>query len=466
MRSVLLLALAALTGCAPHYTRPDAPIADAFPGAEVAAGAQAESSGWRDSFPDPTLQDLIERALSHNRGFQATGLAIEQARAQLRLASSALGPSVSLGASHTDTRTPASVSPFGQSFRVTRFGVGPEASWELDLFGRLRHQRRAAVEQVAAAEEDWRAARLALIAQVADTAVQEQALAEQARLARETLDNRAEVVELMQMQLDAGLLTDLELRQAEALVASAQVSLARLDRAAALAHNALVLLVGEPVAPLPASGESVEGLVETTLPAGLPSSLLTQRPDIRAAEHRLIAAHANIGAARAAFFPQISLTGSLNTASASLLGLFQPETLAWSFVAPTITQPIFAWGSKRASLRAAEIARERAVADYEAAIQAAFREVADVLVSWPTVDAEVDAQQVLLDTQADRLRLAEARYDAGVSDYIDVLDAERERFSAELALVSIHMTEAQLGISWFRVIGGGTESTAPLTPEP
>ncbi|NVB40996.1 efflux transporter outer membrane subunit [Pseudenhygromyxa sp. WMMC2535] len=469
-----LLISTALSGClAPVYERPEAPVSDGFPSLERREGedpsslptAAAEGEAlpdWRAVFTDPTLQELIDRALENNRQLRSTALSVEQARVQLRLARSAFGPSFTLEASYSNTHVPASTSPFGESYTVNRFDIGPAVSWQLDLFGRIRYQRNAAIEQTVAAAEDWRAARIALIADVAGTALQERVYAERRKLAQEALDARIEAAEIVSAKVDAGLSTELELRQVEALVVTAEVSLAQLERATAQTHNALVMLVGEPVEPLAPSGPDLEAMVMSTVPAGMPSDLLNNRPDIRAAEHRLIATHADIGAARAAFFPQISLSGSMSTASSALLGLFQPGTLAWSFVAPNIVQPLFNWGGKRADLQAAKISQEAAVASYEAAIQSAFREVADVLVSWPTVEDELVSQEALLEVQSARVSLANQRFDAGVSDYLEVLDAERERFAAEQSLMDVRLSKALLAVSLFEVVGGGVESTAPM----
>ncbi len=465
MRSHILL-LALLSGClAPKYVRPDAPVDAAFPGADAVdtdLEPTAAVRDWRSAFPDPLLQDLVERALANNRDLRATALTVEEARTRLRLASAALGPAIQLEGSFSTNHTPASVSPFGEAFDVNQFRVGPTVSWEIDLFGRLRYQRQSAAQATRASAEDWRAARLALIADVVSAALQERVLVEQRDLAQATLEGRRKAADLVTQRLDAGVATELDRQEADALVASAEANLAVLQRGAAQAHNALVLLVGEPVEPLPPSGPDLSGMVQTTVPPGLPSDLLEDRPDIRAAELRLQATHADIGAAKAAFFPRISLTGGPNTASSALTGLFQPGTLAWQFVAPTIVQPLVGWGQKFANLSGSKIAREKAIARYEGTIQSAFREVADVLVAWPTFTREVDARDRLAQTQATRLELATQRYEAGVADYLSVLDAERSRFSAEQSLMQARLDQALLAVSLFRVVGGGLEGEAEL----
>ena len=457
MRRTSLFALL-LTGClTPRYVRPETPVDAAWPEAAAAPAEDESAAGWRAAFPDPALQGLVERALVNNRDLQRTALAVEQARVQLRLSDAALAPGASLEGSFSTTHVPASVSPFGEAYEVNQFGVGPQVSWELDLFGRLRSQRRGAAERLVAAAEDWRAARLTLIADVGQAALQERVLARQLQLAEEALVLRREAAELVRVQVDAGLVSELDLKTAESLVAAAEVSRAQLERSTAQGHNALVLLVGESVDRLPAADDALEDAIALTIPAGLPSDLLTRRPDIRAAEHRLVAAHADIGAARAAMFPSISLTGGINTASSSLLGLFDAGTLAWSVTAPSLTAPIFQFGARRATVRASLVAREGAVAGYEASIQSAFREVADVLVARRTTESEVVAQQRVVDAQRARVELASARYRGGSSAYLEVLDAERERFAAEQSLWSARLARVQLGVTWFKVLGGGAE---------
>lgn len=462
MRSLLPLLL--LTGClAPKMELPEAPVAQAWPTEAVPDGTDVPD--WQTLLPDPELRDVVGRALASNRDLRQTALAIESARARLRLASSALGPAVDLSATYSSAHTAESVSPLGRGYTIQQFSVGPAVSWEVDLFGKLRNTRRSAAEQTLAAAEDWRAARLALVAQVTRTALQERVQREQLALAEEALEARRQALDLVGTRVDAGLSTDLERRQAEVLVASAQVSVAQLQRAAAQTHNALVELVGEPVEPLSPTGPELTGLIGPAAPAGLPSDLLTRRPDVRAAERRLAAAHADIGAARAAFFPQIRLTAGLNTASPDLLGLFAPNTLAWNYALPSLTQPLFRWGQNRADLAASKVDRERMVASYEGAIQTAFREVADVLVAYPTLRAEREAQEDVTEAQTDRVQLATQRYEAGVADYLEVLDAERDRFAALQSLMDVRLQEALLAVDLFQVVGGGAEGLVPLPEE-
>lgn len=459
MRRLPWLALMLSACMAPKYTRPEPAIAEAWP-VEVTAPAQEDADGgWRETFSDPQLQALIDTALENNQDLRATALAVEQARVQLRLASSALGPTLGAEGGFSTSRVPAAVSPFGEAYSINQWRVGPTATWELDVFGRLRNERRSAAEATRAAAEDWRTARLALISEVATTALQERTLAEQLRLAEEALALRQEAAELVRVQVDAGLTSDLDRRQAEALVATARASRARLQRARDQSHNALVLLVGQPVEPLGPTSR-LSGMVLTRVPAGVPSELLQRRPDIRAAEHRLIAAHADIGAARAAFFPSISLTGGVNVASSSLTSLFDAGTLAWSASAPSVTAPIFGFGANRARLRGSQVGREQAVAVYQGTLQAAFREVADVLVAWDTYDEQVQAQEAVAEAQRARVDLAMSRYESGTSSYLEVLDAERDRFSAEQTLMDVRLERAALAVTWFRVSGGGIEGQA------
>lgn len=472
MRKSLTCFVLLLAGCnyAPKYVRPEAPVPEAFPADEAQAAedqraqegpaTQGPLTHWQSTFTDAELQRIIETALANNRSLRATALAIEQARQQLRLATSALAPDINLQGQYSFTSVPASVSPFGQSYEVKQYSVGPTISWELDLFGRLRNQRNSAEEMALAAAEDWRAARLALIASVAELALTERVLAQQEALALDALKTRQEAADLIRTRVDAGLSSELELHQAEALVASAEVALSQRTRSRRQTHNALVELSGAAVDSLDA--ETVDEAVALSLPVGLPSDLLAQRPDIRAAERRLVASHADIGAAKAAMFPSISLTGGANLASSSLTGLFDKDTLAWNYVAPSINVPIFRFGELRAQVEASKVAREAAVARYEGAIQAAFREVADVLVAWPTIQTQLEAQRRALEAQQARVRLANQQWEAGAEGYLQVLDAERERFTAELSMLDVQLLQVMLRVDLFRVVGGGLESTAPL----
>ena len=457
---VLLLGL--LSGCAslaPEYQRPEAPVPASYPGGQAGAvaGIRAVDIGWREFFQDPRLQALIETALEHNRDLRSAVLNIEAARAAYNIQSAERLPSLDAQGSFSRGRTPATLSPTGQDRTTSQYQVGLGiAAFELDFFGRVSSLSEAALAEFLATEEAARAAQISLVAEVGRAYLAERAFAEQLELARQTLAAREDSLRLVRQRFEAGAASALELWQAETLVESARVSVAALERQQAQAGNALALLVGAPLAqlelpaPLPLSQLSVL----TDIPPGLPSELLVQRPDIRAAEQRLISANANIGAARAAFFPRITLTGTVGTASTELSDLFGSGSGLWSFM-PQITVPIFNSGRNRAALALAEVRRHQAVVDYERTIQQAFREVADALVARASLERQLAAQERLLAAQRERLRLAQQRYESGVADYLEVLDAQRELFAAEQALVETRQLRLQNAIDFYRAAGGG-----------
>lgn len=455
-----LLLAGLLSGCAtmaPEYQRPQSPAADAYPGASVQQpGQRAVDIGWREFFQDARLQGLIDSALAHNRDLRAAVLNIEAARAAYNIQSAERLPSLDAQGSFTRGRTPAAVSPIGAG-TSSRYQVGLGiAAFELDFFGRVRSLSEAALAEYLATEEAARAAQISLVAEVGRAYLAERAYSEQLSLARQTLEARENSRQLVQQRFDAGADSALELRQAETLVESARVSLAGLQRQQAQALNALTVLVGAPLQqlqlpePLALSQQSLV----IDIPPGLPSELLTQRPDIRAAEQRLISANANIGAARAAFFPRISLTGTIGTASTELSELFGSGTGLWSFM-PQISLPIFNSGRNRANLALAEVRKNQAVANYERTVQQAFREVADALVARDSLEEQLAAQARLLEAQSARLALAEQRYQSGVANYLEVLDAQRELFDAEQAMVQTRQLRLQNAIDFYRAAGGG-----------
>jgi len=465
-RTLPLLAVAVLSACSfmPAYERPDAPIATAYPVVAAPTSGQAApitaDSGWREFFQDARLQALIESALQHNRDLRTAALRIEEARAQYNVVAADLLPNVGAAASGSRARTAAAVSPTGTSVISTGYQVGLSlAAFELDFFGRVRSLNEAALSQYLATEEARRAAHISLVAEVAKAYLTERALAEQEELARRTLASRESAFKLAQQRFDVGASSALDLRQNEILVQSARASLATLVRQRGQAMNALTLLVGRPLGDMPQGGPlSSQGIV-AELPAGLPSDLLTRRPDLRASEQRLKASNANIGAARAAFFPRISLTAGIGSASNELSGLFEAGTRTWSFV-PQLVLPIFDAGRNRANLTIAEVRNNIAVADYEKAIQIAFREVADALVARGAIDEQIDAQARVLDAQRERLKLSELRYQNGVASSLEVLDAQRELFSAEQALVQARLLRLTNAVDLYRALGGGLNETS------
>lgn len=454
-----LLLGALWSGCtlAPKHVRPEAPVPEAWPAMASSQGPAATEIGWRTFFTDPQLQGFIGAALEHNRDLRAAALRIEEARAMHRIRVSEMLPGVQANVGASVSHTPAQASPFGQAFTIQTYQVGVSLpAFEIDLFGRLRSLEGAALARYLATEQAYRSVQISLVAEVASAWLAEQAAIEQLALAEQALAARRQAHDLAQQRYDSGVSDELELRQSETLVASAEVSVAALTRQRAQAHNALTLLVGTERTGLPQASPLQDQQILADLPAGLPSEVLAQRPDLQAAEQELRAANADIGAARAAFFPRISLTASAGTASRDLLGLFSAGTGIWSF-APQLTEPIFAWGRNRANLEVARVRKELSVVAYERAIQAAFREVADALVARETFDAQIAAQQRLRDAQAVRLQLAQQRYDNGIASFLEVLDAQRALFDAEQALVAARQLRLANAVDLYRALGGGID---------
>jgi multidrug efflux system outer membrane protein len=466
--TLTVLAASVLSACsmAPKYTRPDAPVAAdyATPSAVAANQLRASETGWRSFFPDARLQSLITLALVNNRDLRVAALRIEEARAQYNIQSADLLPNLAGVATGNRGRTPAGVSPTGTSVVTSNYQVGLSlASFELDFFGRVRSLNDAALAQYLATEEAQRAAHISLVAEVAKAYLAERAYAEQLALAQNTFESRSKAYGLAKQRFEVGASSALDLRQNEALLQSARVAQLTLSRQRAQAFNALTVLVGQPLTDdlPPAQPLSAQNIV-TDIPAGLPSDLLTQRPDIRSAEQSLLSENANIGAARAAFFPRISLTAGVGTASNSLSGLFESGTRAWSF-APQLVLPIFEGGRNIANLNLSEVRKNIAVANYEKSIQVAFREVADALVARSLLDEQIEAQRLVQDAQAERLKLADQRFENGISSSLDVLDAQRELFAAEQDLVQARLLRLTNAVDLYRSLGGGlleTTSTA------
>lgn len=453
-----LLSVGVISGCSltPQYTRPETPVATAYPADPSGNGAHSAAEiSWREFFPDRHLQALIKVALDNNRDLRTAALRIEEARALYNIQSADLLPNLNAGFSGNRLRTPASLSLTGKEVISNSYQVGLSlASFELDFLGRVRSLNDAALSLYLASNEARQAAQISLIAEVAKAALAERAFAEQQDLARKSLDGREAAYKLAKQRFDVGASSALDLRLNETLVLAARVALVTLTRQRAQAMNGLTLMTGKPLSDFePVQALSAQNIV-AELPAGLPSDLLTRRPDIRAVEQRLKAANANIGAARAAFFPRISLTAGIGTASNDLSGLFDSGSGTWSF-SPQLLLPIFDAGRNRGNLTLAEVRKNLAIADYEKTIQIAFREVADALVARASLDQQIDAQRAVQEAQADRLRLADLRYQNGVSSFIDVLDAQRELFAAEQSLVQARLLRLTNAIDLYRSLGGG-----------
>jgi multidrug efflux system outer membrane protein len=458
-------ALLFLAGCAtmaPKYSRPAAPVPAAWPtGAAYKANAAkpgdpvAAEVPWREFFVAPQLQKVIELALANNRDLRVATLNIEKARATYRIQRAELFPQIDGTAAGSVQRLPADLSGVGHARVAEQYSVGLGVSaYELDLFGRVRSLKDQALEQYLATEEARAAVQISLVAEVANSWLTLAADRERLKLAKDTLESQQSSYELIRRRFEAGASSQLDLRQAQTRVDAARVDIALFTAQLAQSENALNLLVGTALPPelLPAKLGSVT-MVKGLAP-GLPSDVLLARPDILQAEHGLKGANANIGAARAAFFPRISLSSSFGTASARLTDLFQPGSMAWNFV-PQISVPLFDAGSNRANLDVAKAERDIAVALYEKAIQTAFREVADTLASRGTLGDQLAAQQSLAEATADSYRLSVARYDKGVDSYLVVLDSQRSTYSAEQGLINVRLALLANQVTLYKVLGGG-----------
>lgn len=477
--TTLLLVAGVLSGCtlAPHYDRPAAPVAGTYPAApegyataEVKSGEtrRAAEIGWREFFTDPRLQMLIATALENNRDLRTAALRIEEARAQYQIQRADLLPTVNANASYQrGTFSSLSIAPgagAGQTFTGNVYQVGLDiSSYELDFFGRVRSLSNAALAQYFSTEEARRAAHISLVSEVAKAYLAERAFAEQYDIAKETLTTRQSTYDLARRRFDAGATSALDLRDNESLVAQARVAAAQLARQRAQAQNSLEVLVGKPLGEipnLPAPMKLSDERIISDIPEGLPSDLLEQRPDIRQAEQQLLSANANIGAARAAFFPRITLTANAGTISPTFSGLFDAGTKTWSF-APQLVLPIFDTGRNIANLDLAKVRKNIQIANYEKTIQVAFGEVADALVARGTLEEQVAGQEQQRNAEAARFELSRLRFRTGVASYLDELDAQRQLFNAEQALVQARQLRLVNAIDLYRALGGGLTEAGP-----
>ena len=455
-----LAAALALAGCSfmPVYERPAAPVAEQWPtfGGAASADAASRAAGdlpWREFVQDERLRALVEQALAGNRDLRVAALAIEQARAQYQIRAADQTPTLNLAAA--GNRQPKSGGGISSTYTV---GLAM-ATWEIDVFGRIASLKEAALAQYLATEEARRAVQTSLIASVASAWLSLQTNDELLALTQRTLTTREDSLRLIRLRHDGGVASALDLRQAESLVAAAQAALAQQQRLRAQDVHALTLLVGQPL-----SAQQLDTRGEATLfpevPAGLPSDLLARRADVRQAEQLLISANANIGAARAAFFPRITLTASAGTASSALSGLFKDGSWGWT-LAPQALLPIFDAGRNQAGLDSARAARDIALAQYEKAIQSAFREVSDGLAGRATLGEQARALQAQVEAEADRVRLADLRYRSGVASSLEVLDAQRALFAAQQALAQVRLAQRQNQVVLYKALGGGWNAAAP-----
>lgn len=461
MRCTFTLALVAmLAGCSltPPLETPAAPVAATYPNAPAGqdGNTNAGDLGWRTVFTDPRLQSLIALALENNRDLRMATLNAQAVYAQFGGQRAGQFPHLEgqLTQNRERTGNPASVQEQAQ------IGLGLSA-FELDLFGRMRALTDAAFSRYLASVEGQRAAHITLVGAVADAYFAEQWAREQHALALQTLKDWRLSLDLAVLRRQASQASGLDVAQAQEQVATAEAEVEGRQRELARAQNALAQVLGTEVpadlpAPLPLSAKPVV----TQLPAGLPSDLLIRRPDILQAEQALRAANADIGAARAAFFPRLSLTASLGIASGSLNDLFSDNQRVWRF-SPQITQPIFNAGQLRAELRVAKVRKSMAIAAYEQAIQTAFREVADGLAGTATYGRQIAAKQQAVGYAQERVALSNLRYLAGLDGRLEWLDAQRQLSSAQQALLDLQRDELQNAVALYKALGGGL---APETP--
>ncbi len=450
--------LALLSGCAmtPDYERPAPPVPEAWPeyltnGAPTTAAAEI---AWPAFFPDAKLQEVIETALVNNRDLRLAALNVEKARALYGIQRAELMPALMLSGGGSRQQAAAEFTRPGEPRTTTQYNVDLGiAAWELDFFGRIRSLKQQALQAYLATEQARRSAQIALIAETARTYFALAADREGLQLAQSTLETQQAFYEMIRQRYDHAIATEVDLLRAKTQVDTAEGALARYRQQVALSQNALNLLAGEtlPDALLPAGLDKVMPPGELT--AGLPSEVLLQRPDIMAAEQQLQGAYAFIDAARSAFFPRISLTATLGTASGDLSGLFESGSDTWRFV-PRISLPIFdarTWAAYRVS----NATREIALAQYEKAIQTAFREVADALAVRGTIEQQIAAQQAIVDASQTIFTLTEQRYTQGLEGYLGVLDAQRSLFSAQQSLITLRLAGLASRIRLYAALGGG-----------
>jgi len=465
------MACVVLAGCvnlAPAYEAPASPVPSALPSAGVTAATPLDI-GWRDFFVDKQLQGVIELALANNRDLRVAALNIERARAQYGIARADLFPTVNAGTAGTRSRTPGSLSTSGESRIASQYSANlGMTAYELDLFGRVRNLGESALQSYFQTEETQRSTQISLVTSVATAWLQLAADEQRLQLARSTLESQRKSFELVQRSHALGAQSGLALAQSQSTVDAARADAAAFDSQVEQDRNALALLVGATPPPelLPTAATAAADVAQLLVPpAGLSSNVLQQRPDVRAAEHALRASNADIGAARAAFFPRIALTASAGTASSTLSGLFTSGSKAWSF-APSISVPIFDGGANRANLQVAQAQQKIQIATYEKAVQTAFREVADALAERRTLAERLDAQRSLRSATARSFELSQALFKSGAANYLDVLDAQRSDYAAQQTLIGLQLTEQTNRLAIYKALGGGWSEASGAAPQP
>jgi multidrug efflux system outer membrane protein len=465
--AIISIGVACLAGCsmAPEYTRPEAPVSATWPtgpayknSTSLSGEPAATDLKWSEFFVNPQLQKLIGLALTNNRDLRVAALNVERSRAQYQIQRSDLFPKVDADAAALYQRVGEGISVTGSPLNIHQYQVGLGlSSYELDLFGRIRSLKDQALQQFFATGEARRSVQISLVAEVAANYLTLAADRELLKLAKDTLTSQQTSYELIRSRYEAGMSSALDLHQAQTSVDTARVDIARFTTFVAQDENALTLVVGSPVPAdlLPAALSDMLTAVKDLQP-GLPSDVLLRRPDILQAENLLKGANANIGAARAAFFPRITLVSSIGFGSDDLGGLFKGGSFVYR-VAPQVSLPIFQGGANRANLKVAEVDRDIAVVQYEKAIQTAFREVADALALQGTINDQVAGQQSLTDATGENYRLSQARYQGGVASYLNVLDSQRSFYSAQQGLISVNLTRLSNLVTLYKVLGGGSE---------
>ncbi len=473
--------VAILTGCnlAPDYKRPESPVSAQWPdmprvtydqnasmstlSQQPASAVAAEDRsgadiGWRTVFMDPRLQALIQTGLDNNRDLRIAVARVDQARAQYGVQRGALFPQIGAGIQGSRQRTPADLAMVGADAGVlsgqAQAGIAL-TSFEIDLFGRLRNLSEAAWQNYLASEESARTVQLSVVSEIANAYFRLRSADDLLVLVEQTLKSRKDSLDLVTRRFEAGVASELDVNQAKTLLDAASADLASFSRQRAQALNLLVLLIGQPLPDnLPEPAPFVREQVLTGIPVGLPSDLIARRPDIRGAENALLAANANIGAARAAFFPTISLTGAFGTASQSLGGLFKAGSTAWTFT-PALNVPIFSGGSLQSQLDFANASNQAAIAQYERTIQRAFREVADALAGEATFTSQIDAALAQQVAAGKTLNLSNLRYAAGIDSYLQVQTAQVEYFTAQKLLVQARYNALANRVEFYKALGGG-----------
>ena len=491
--ALALLALAGCTSLAPDYARPMLPVPATLNGTNGPNGPEGTAlapetgpMGWQEFLQEPRLRELVALALQNNRDLRVAVLAIEKARAQYGVEQSNRFPAVGATAAGNRTRTADDLNTSGRSPTSSQYSAQLGfSSYEIDFFGRVKNLNEAALQEFLRTTENRRSVQLSLVAEVANAWLTLDADGRRLQLAQDTLRSRQKSYELTERSHALGAASGLTLAQAQTTVDTARADVAAFTSQVARDRNALALLAGAPVpaallpdganpgataspaqaasasasvAPAPSLATPAATLL--AVPGDLPSSVLLNRPDVRAAEYTLRGAYASIGAARAAFFPSITLTASAGTASNALSGLFDGGNGTWSF-APQIRLPIFDAGRNRANLQIAETARDTALAQYDKAVQTAFREVADALAERATLAERLQAQQSLQAATLKALQLSQARYRLGADSYLPVLDAQRALYSAQQTLIGLALAEQANRITLYKVLGGSWIDTTP-----